>query len=107
MLELACQIIIVLKRPLTHYWTSPSTMLSMYILLVAGYFMKVEIGARTRVGQIGRLSTPAYPRPISGYRCAEFWYMISGTTFEFSKIKKDRWIEGTQKPHAKLFLVQC
>ena len=49
-----------------------------YLHILTGYYMKIELDQTTSVGDSGTLWSPAYPRPLSSYRCAEFWYMIAG-----------------------------
>ncbi|XP_041467305.1 MAM and LDL-receptor class A domain-containing protein 1-like [Lytechinus variegatus] len=49
-----------------------------------GFYMRVKTGQILRRGDQGILTSPSYPRPISGYRCLEFWYMINVDIGEFT-----------------------
>ncbi|XP_071486324.1 MAM and LDL-receptor class A domain-containing protein 1-like [Diadema antillarum] len=42
-----------------------------------GYYMSINTGQRPTSGESGRLFSPPYPAPGSGFRCAEFWYSMS------------------------------
>nr|XP_054757010.1 MAM and LDL-receptor class A domain-containing protein 2-like [Lytechinus pictus] len=42
-----------------------------------GFYMRVNTGQRPQIGDNGRLLSPPYPKPLSGYRCVEFWYSLS------------------------------
>ena len=39
--------------------------------------MRINTGQRPVAGDNGRLLSPPYPKPLSGYRCVEFWYSLS------------------------------
>eukprot|EP00057_Strongylocentrotus_purpuratus_P018003 XP_011672477.1 PREDICTED: MAM and LDL-receptor class A domain-containing protein 1-like [Strongylocentrotus purpuratus] len=42
-----------------------------------GFYMRIMTGQLPRVGDTGTLLSSLYPAPLSGFRCTEFWYMIS------------------------------
>eukprot|EP00057_Strongylocentrotus_purpuratus_P014711 XP_011669185.1 PREDICTED: MAM and LDL-receptor class A domain-containing protein 1-like [Strongylocentrotus purpuratus] len=42
-----------------------------------GFYIRVKSGQFPRRGDQGILTSLSYPRPISGYRCLEFWYMMN------------------------------
>ncbi|XP_041460946.1 MAM and LDL-receptor class A domain-containing protein 1-like [Lytechinus variegatus] len=42
-----------------------------------GFYMQILTGQLTNVGDSGTLISSVYPIPLSGFRCTEFWYMMS------------------------------